>query len=265
MILVQRFDVHHGFRGRAAVVDERVVIGLVTRCVPVLTGVERQPLLVVKPLLRSAPSRGVERYEVVAVDAADAPRHGAYDGALAVVVGIAVAAEDPDDVAVAISFGYETAVLLGVALVEYGVGVVPLVAPRGEQADVHARLADLVDDVIHMVPIVVRPALARVGTRRVAVDQWAVSVSVRGVEPVQFGQRDGLNHGVTLRGAVGDVEVGFVAVETVEQLPCRISQPEERPAVGVLQITSVIRDAERPSAFGGSGVRRHCADEEQRQ
>ena len=99
----------------------------------------------------------------------------------------------------------------------------------------------------------------------VAVDQWAVAVGVRGAEPVQLGQRDGLNHGVTLCGAVGYVKVGFVAVETVEQFPRRVAQPEERPAVGVLQITSVIRDAERPSAFGGSGVRRHCADEEQRQ
>ena len=173
------------------------------------------------------------------IDTSYAARHGPYDGLLVSVVGIAVAAEDPYYVGILVSLGNETSVSLGVALVEDRAAVVPVAAPCGQQPDIHAQLVGAAHDIVHMVPIVVLLAILDCGARRVAIRQRQVAVGVGYIHAVKLGQSYGLYDVEALGGAVAQVEVGLLAVETVEKLPRRVPLIEERAAVGILQIVAV--------------------------
>ena len=90
-----------------------------------------------------------------------------------------------------------------------------------------------------MVPIVVLLAILDGGARRVAIRQRQVAVGVGYIHAVKLGQSYGLYDVEALGGAVAQVEVGLLAVETVEKLPRRVPLIEERAAVGILQIVAV--------------------------
>ena len=90
-----------------------------------------------------------------------------------------------------------------------------------------------------MVPIVVLLAILDGGARRVAIRQRQVAVGVGYIHAVKLGQSYGLYDVEALGGAVAQVEVGLLAVETVEKLPRRVALIEERAAVGILQIVAV--------------------------
>lgn len=168
---------------------------------------------------------------------------------LAVVVGVAVAAEDPYHVGILVTLGDETTVGFGVALVEDNLALVPVAAPCGQQADVHAQLVGAADDVVHMVPVVVLRPLLHGGSRRVAVREGQVAVGVGCIHPVELGQSYGLYDVEALGGAVSEVEVGLLAVEAVEELPRRVPLIEEGTAVGILQIVAVFGYRDRTFGF----------------
>jgi hypothetical protein len=109
--------------------------------------------------------------------------------------------------------------------------LVPLVAPGREKADIHAERFRLVHDVIDMIPVIVIRAVLDVGLRRIVVQQRPMPICIRGVQPVQLGQRHRLNHRETVGRPVLEVFVRLLAVEPVEQFPRRIAQPEERRPV----------------------------------
>ena len=74
-------------------------------------------------------------------------------------------------------------------------------------------------------------------------------------QPVTFREADGLYDREPFPGAVFEIEARLFARRTVEQLPRRVAQIEERPAVGILQVTpaGMHDDApagERPGAKG---------------
>ena len=114
VILIQGFDVDDGLGGCAAEVVEDLLVGVVTLVVPALAAVEVEPCVTVEPPRRGLPSRGVESDQVARVDTSYAARHGTYYGLLAVVVGVAVAAEDPYHVGILVTLGDETPVGFGV-------------------------------------------------------------------------------------------------------------------------------------------------------
>ena len=213
---------------------------------PALAAVEVEPFVVVEPPRRGLPSGGMEGYQVARVDAAYAARHGPYYCLLAPVVGIAVAAEDPYHVGILVAFGYETPVRFGVAFVEYYLSLVPIPSPCGQQTDVHAEFVGAAYDVVDMVPIVVLRALLHCGACGVAVGERQVAVGVADIHAVELGQGHGLYDVEPFGGAVAQVVVGLLAVETVEELPCRVALIEEGPAVGILQVVSVLGDGDGP-------------------
>ena len=88
-----------------------------------------------------------------------------------------------------------------------------------------------------------------------------MAVGVRLVQPVELGERDRLDDGEAPLGAVIEVALGLLAGQAVEQLPRRVAQPEERPAVGVTRKRLLSETRRRGVAGaalsrGAGGVRR---------
>ena len=105
---------------------------------------------------------------------------------------------------------------------------IPLVAPGREEADVEAELARLPHDEVHVIPVVVVSPVLDVWSGGVVVEKRAVAVWVGVVQTVELGERDRLDDGESPLGAVAQIPIGFLAVQPVEQLPCRVAEPEER-------------------------------------
>jgi hypothetical protein len=143
--------------------------------------------------------------------------------------------------------------------------LVPLVAPTRQQADIHAERLGLLDDVIDVVPVVVIGTFLDVRLVRVVVDERLVAVGVRHMEPVQLRQGHRLNHREALGRPVLQVLVGFLAVETVAQLPGRVAQVEERRPVRVNEKAFVVRDPQGSVIEIHHGLRRRFRRRQQRQ
>ena len=182
---------------------------------------------------------------------------------LRVVLDGPVAAEDPDEARVPVAPAEPLAVRLGVRGCEdlrtLAPLLVPLVAPGRQEADQQPAAVRGGDDVVDVVPVVVRRALLHVGPRRVVVDERRVAVGVRGVEAVELRERDRLDHRVALGGAIVEIALGLLAVQPVEQLPRRVAEPEEGLAVGGHEEAVVRADLQHGRSGGrgcGEGQRR---------
>ena len=67
---------------------------------------------------------------------------------------------------------------------------------------------------------------------RVVVDERSLAVGVGRAKAIELGQRDGLDDGEAAFRAIAQVPFGILARLAMEQLPCRVAEPEERLAVG---------------------------------
>ena len=77
----------------------------------------------------------------------------------------------------------------------------------------------------------------------------AVAHSLWGVDTVEFGQRNSLNHIETLAGSIFKVEVGLLAREAVEEFPRCVALIEEWAAILVLQIVPIFTDGDAPQVL----------------
>ena len=237
MTLVQGLRVQAGLGGRPVVVlpGPRVPPG-VLGVVAVLPHVEVEPFLVVEITRRPRPAVGVERDQVrPPVALAEAPRHRPDDFLLLLVVETSVAPQDPDEAPVLVPPADPLAVDRRVRSVEHRLAVLPLIAPvptPGRQKPHHQPLrVGEVDDIIHMVPVVVARALLHRRADRVEVHQGEMSVGIGLGVPVELGDRHGLDHREPQAGAVVEVAGRVLAGRPVEKLPGRVAQPEERRAI----------------------------------
>ena len=114
---------------------------------------------------------------------------------------------------------------------------------------IEALLLRAFDDPIDVLEVF----LVRLGG--VVVGERLFAVGVGRVEPVEFGEDDGLNYSEAFLAAVLEVEFGVLAIEAVEEFPCGVTEPEERLAIGVLQIAVVIGDFEGPVSEVDGGLR----------
>ena len=78
-------------------------------------------------------------------------------------------------------------------------------------------------------------------------------------QPVQLGEGDRLNHGITLGGAFLQVVFGFGAVQPVEQFPSSVAEVEKGFPIRGDEETFVLRNLEA----GGRGRPRDAGEEKQ--
>ena len=226
VVLVAWLAVKDRLDGGARVVGaDHGVVGQVAGAVAGLEHVEVEPGLVMQPFGGGMPG-------------ADPLGHGAPHRPLELRIGRTVAAEDPDDGVVAIAPAKELAVGARVLRGEHLRAHAPqlfrhLVAPRGEHADEETERPGPADDVVYVREV------RLVWPRGIVLPQGEVAIGVRGSQTVELGQRHGLDHREPLGRPIGEVEVGLLAVEAVEQLPGGIAQVEERGIVGPGEVAAV--------------------------
>ena len=229
VVLVDRLAVDHRLRRLAVVVGaRRVVAARELGHVAVLPHVEVEPVLVVERHGRAVAARRVERREVGPAVALTQPaRHRPQDLLVGLRLHRPVAAEDPDHPVVPVAppepLPVDGRVRRGEDLRAPAPLLVPLVAPRGQEADVEAERVGLLDHEVDVVPVVVRGALLHVRPRGIVVEEGQVPVGVRVREPVELGERHRLDDGEALSGAVLEVAVRLLAVQPVEELPGTVS------------------------------------------
>jgi len=80
------------------------------------------------------------------------------------------------------------------------------------------------------------------GLGRVVVLERRVAVGVGRVQAVKLGEDDRLDDGEALVGAILEVPLGLLAVETVEELPRGVGEVEERLAICGHEEMSVVRN-----------------------
>ncbi len=242
MVFVDRLAVEHGLDRRAAVIDARLVVAArVLRRVTVLAHVEVEPVGVVEVLGGALPAGGMEGDQVrPAIAGAKAARGGLDDRAVRLGFDRTVTAEDPDHARVLVARAEPAAVGLRVRgredLRSDAPFLVPLVAPRGQQADVEAQAVGRAHD-----PVDVRE-IRLVGSCRVVVDERTFAVGIGRAQAIEFGKRDGLDDGEAALRAIAQVPLGIVASLAMEQLPRRVAEPEERLAVGGHEEAPVLGD-----------------------
>jgi hypothetical protein len=94
---------------------------------------------------------------------------------------------------------------------------------------------------------------------RVAIQQWHLATGIRNGQPAEWRQDDGLNHREALPRAIRQVWRGLFPIQTMEQLPGRVAQIEERLAILVLEVTPVLGDFD-PAGDGSERVRGGARD-----
>ncbi len=149
----------------------------------------------------------------------------------------------------AIALAEEATVGGGVAGVQVLVSIAAGADEQGQKAQDQAVGLGLIDDKVHVIPVVVfcGPfgvlAGRDVGSSGIAVDEGEIAGGVRpqGAADALLAHDDGrLNHGEALPGAGPQVQVGVLARRDLEEQPGGIAQPEERRAVAADQVTAVL-------------------------
>ena len=121
------------------------------------------------------------------------------------------------------------------------------VTPRRRDGEIDAIGGGGLDHEVHVIPIVVLRGVGGIAAGRdvqfgdVAVHDGAVVIHGFVREHLD----DDRLHDVEAFGlAVGEVGFDLVAVEFLDEQPAGVAEPEERLAVGVLEIAAVLRDGE---------------------
>src|SRR4051812_5952602 len=181
----------------------------------VLAHVEVEPRFAVQPGRGAFTTGRMEGDEVsAAVSGSQALRHRADDLEMRVVFDRPVAAENPDDSGVFIATPEPRAVNLRVRRRENlrsdAAPLVPLVAPRREEAHVHAECVCLRHDPVDMAEIIL------VGPGRIITNERCLAIRVWLVQAVELSKGDRLDHGEPLRRSLLQVTLGILARGTMK-------------------------------------------------
>ncbi len=130
------------------------------RLMAILSQVEIEPIIAVKPGGRAVAARRMKSHQMTAAIAfAQAVGHHADNFLLLVAINRAIAAQNPNDSFVFISAAQPFAVQGRVRCVKQWFAffdwVMPIAAPRGEKANEQSKFICFVDDEINMIPIVI--------------------------------------------------------------------------------------------------------------
>ena len=197
-----------------------------------------------------------------AITGAKAARGGLDDRAVRLGFDRTVTAEDPDHTRVLVARAEPAPVGLRVCgredLRSDAPFLVPLVAPRGQQADVEAEAVGGAHD-----PVDVRE-IRLVGSCRVVVDERTFAVGIGRAQAIELGKRDSLDDGEAALRAIAQVPLGIVARLAMEQLPRRVAEPEERLAVGGHEEAPVLGHLQPGEGLRGQPVRQAQRDEQPR-
>ena len=118
-------------------------------------------------------------------------------------------------------------------------------SPGREERDVQAEPVRFVDDVVHVVPIVVLLRVARIrsgshrGSRRILVDQRKVAVGVGIVDALHLRQGYGVDDRESLSRTELEVLANLLTSGPMKQLPRRIGQIQERVSAAPDQIALI--------------------------
>ena len=93
-----------------------------------------------------------------------------------------------------------------------------------------------------VVPVVVGRTIHDSRGRRVVVEERPVSVGVWVANPIELRQRDRLDDGKAPLGTIAQIAKRLLAIQAVEQLPRRITEPEERLAIRLDEKPLVLRN-----------------------
>ncbi len=116
----------------------------------------------------------------------------------------------------------------------------PLITPGRQEADVEPKRVSAVDDPVDMLEVrIVRHQ------RRAGAGEWFVTVGIGRVDAVQLGERHRLDDGIALIRARAEVLLGLFTIQSMEQLPRGVPEPEKRRAVGLHQAAAVGTDPQR--------------------
>src|SRR4051794_4382191 len=111
--------------------------------------------------------------------------HGSDDLPLVVVIDRTVAPQDPDQPLVLVTPAEPLPVSRGVLRREERLAVVdlivPVTSPGWQETDADAPRVGLVDDVIHVIPVVIAGPVLHGRPRGVEVRERQVAISIRGV------------------------------------------------------------------------------------
>src|SRR5579883_639485 len=120
-----------------------------------------------------------------------ASRQRTNDFFLLGVIDAAVAAQNPNQTLFLVTptqpFAVDDRVFLSEKRLPIADLVVPVSTPRRKKADTKAQLVGLIDNVVHMVPVIVAGAVLHVRSCRIKVHQGTMPVGVRYSVAVEFG------------------------------------------------------------------------------
>ena len=201
--LVAWFAIHGRLDGRVGIVgvDKKPVV-MIMRAVGTLTHMEVEPRGIREQFSRAPWPNRVIGFEVSSNIAGGQPRgHVGNNGEFLVVGDIAVATQNPDEAAVAVTLAQEAAIAVSGFGCEDRVGVParlpPVAAPRRQQTYDQSQFVGARHNGIHMTEV------GFVGPGGVLIMQGQIAIGVGDGEALQLSQRHGLNHGKTFGGAIG--------------------------------------------------------------
>ena len=205
--------------------------------VSALEHIEIQPRCIVEPSSRSRSATRVECHQMVLVDCFDGGCQCFPFGSLHITTDIPT--DKPDNVRfVFIAFCQELAVCFCLIYIHFAMTY--RTSPDADHADIKTFLCCGTDNVIHVIPITIYAFLIDI-LEVVAVSHGILSVDIHRRDIIQCLN---LNHVISAAFALFQIIFGFVTIQTLRQQPAGFSQPEERSAVFVFQITSFFRNDE---------------------
>ena len=211
-----------------------------------LEHIEVEPFGIVPPGDRTGAAKGMIGDKVILVVLTNGvgqslPHLGLHVAAL-------VAADDPDDVGtIAIALSKELAI--GLCLLDVHQPCLDKTAPDADHTDVDATLLGLVEDVVEVIPIgvgVLQGTLC-LGVEGREVEHISLlvgnhrrlAIDVVGGHAID---RLHLHDVISCVGTLRQIEADLCAIEFLGHQPARLALPEERRAVGMLEIEMVFAD-----------------------
>ena len=231
---------------------------LAVTTMPRLEHIEIEPFSIVPPCSGTGATKGMIGDKVILVILTNGggqclPHFGLHIATL-------ITADDPHDVrTMAIPFGEE--LTIGLSLFDVHQPSLDKTAPDADHTDVDSALFCLIEDVVEMVPIgvgILQRALRFLVIGR-EVEQISLLVGNHRRLTIHIVGRHTidslhLDHIIPSIGTLGQVEAHLGTIEFFRHQPARLPLPEERSAIGMLEIEMIIADlqtAMRPGFLSG--------------